>query len=152
MELIKRAWAHTVWAEGAIPDSEGQLAKDVRRILLPVFDVWLIVTALLAIRGGMPTFEIVYNTTVSTVVAWGLLVTAVLCLIGVCFPKLEAVEVISKLGLFMILFGYGLSLLLYSAEDSARGFVGGAMVAVCFIPVGRILNIGRTYRRRRGKK
>lgn len=151
MELVKKTWAKTIWAKGAVPESEGELASDVKRGLLPIFDLVLIFTAILAIRGGMPTFEIVYSSSVSTIAAWGLLMAASLGLVGVSFPKLWLLEAVSKIGLFAVLFGYALVLLLYSAEDAPRGFVGGIMLAVSSIPVWRVIWMGREYRRR-GKK
>lgn len=151
MDLLRRAWAKTIWADGAIPPSEGHVASDMKRGLLPVYDLILIGAAVLALRGGMPTFEIVYSSVFASVAAWGLLATSILCLIGISIPKLWLLEAISKIGLVLVLAGYAIIMLIYSVEDSGRGYTSAVMLAACLVPIWRIVWLGREYQSRGAK-
>lgn len=146
---LKQLLRPTIWDSDAIHPLEGQLACDVKRWMLPVFDAILIATSILAVRGGMPTFEIVYNSTVSQVAAWVFLVASITCLIGISIPKLWLLETAGKLVLLAVLLGYGFVLMLSSFEDPDRGFVGGVTLAACLVPIWRIVWLGREWRRRK---
>ncbi|MFD5599911.1 hypothetical protein ACFWHR_07615 [Leucobacter sp. NPDC058333] len=146
---VLRLWRASIWHPDAIPEGEGKVAADVKRTLLPFYDLVLIGAALLAIRGGMPTFVIVYNDAVSGSAAWSLLGAASLCLIGVAFPRLWRLEAAAKITLTTILLVYGVMLLGSSVTEPARGFVGGLTIAVCLLPVSRILWLGDEYRKRK---
>lgn len=148
--FLARVWASTIWAPDAIPPQEGEYAATIKRGLLPLFDVIMIVSALLAIRGGLPTFVIVYDETVSQLASWALLTCACLCLVGVAFPRLWLLEALAKTGLLSLLIVYAVVLIGWSAVDPPRGFVGGVVLAACLPPVFRIVWLGREYRRRRG--
>lgn len=143
MNLFRRAWAKTVWEKGAVPDKDGRIASDVRRGLLPMFDIALILAAVLALRGGMPTFEIVYGPAIAGTAAWVLLAASVLCFVALSLPKLWWVEAVSRLVMFTVLFGYAVAILLFAIEDPERGYTGGVMLAACILPVWRLFWIGR---------
>ena len=150
MRALRALWRASIWHPEAVPPYEGEIASDVKRGLLPVFDVVLIATAVLALRGGMPTFAIVYGDAVSDAASWALLVVAATCLVGVAFPRLWLVETIAKTALLLLLSGYGAVLILSAAlADPARGFVGGVTLAASLIPVWRLVWLGRDYRRRK---
>lgn len=148
--FAKRILRASIWARGAVPASEGRAASDVKRGLLPAFDLVLIGAAILAIRGGMPSFAIIYNDTVSDVAAWALLITTTGCLVGVSFPRLWLLEALAKSVMIAILLVYSGVLLGLSAVEPTRGFVGGVTLAVCLLPAWRILWLGREYRSRKG--
>ena len=150
--MIRRLWAATIWGPGAIPASEGEVARDVKRWILPLIDAALIGGSILGLNGGMPTFAIVYDETVSRVASVAVLVAAVGCLIGIAFPRLWLLEFVSKCGLSFILLLYAALLLaLATSEYPARGFIAGVCAAVTVPLVGRIVWIGREYRRRKRK-
>lgn len=147
--VARRLWRATIWHPDAIPESEGEIARDVKRWVLPVLDLWIIVGSTLGIRGGMPTFAIVYNEAVSQAASIVLLVSAIMSLVGVAFPRLWIVEFASKCVLCFVLLVYAaLILALAVSEYPARGLIAGVCAGVSVLPVARIIWLGREHRRR----
>lgn len=147
---MRALWEASIWHPDAIPPSEGELARDVKRWVLPTLDALLILGSVLGLHGGMPTFAIVYNAAVSQAASVAVLLFAVGCLVGIAFPRLWVLELASKCGLTFVLLTYAVLLLaLATGEYPARGFVAGVTAAVTVLPVWRIVWLGREYRRRR---
>lgn len=141
---------HTIWHPDAIPASEGEIARDVKRWVLPVIDLLLIIGSVLGLNGGLPAFAVVYDHAVATVAASAVLVFASACLIGVAFPRLWALELAAKCGLSVVLITYAILLLGLAATDvGTRGFVAGVSSALCVILIWRIVWLGRERRKRR---
>ncbi len=150
MKLLRAIGRATIWHRDAIPEHEGEIAREVKRYLLPLLDVALILGAFFGVRGGMPTLAAVYSDTVSFTGAAAVLVFAVGCLIGVAFPSLWLLELVSKCGLGFVLATYGVLLMVAAAGDApARGIVAGACIGVAGVVVWRIFWLSREYRRRR---
>lgn len=150
MRLLHALWRACIWHPDAIPESEGEVARDVKRSLLPLIDLALIIGAIRGIHGGMPTFALVFNDTASYIAAVAVLVFAVGCLVGVSLPRLWLLEFISKCGLGIVLASYGLLLLVAAAgEYPARGIVGGACLGVAVVITWRVFWLAREWRRRR---
>lgn len=149
MGVLRRLARATIWHPGAIPASEGELARDVKRWVLPVIDALLILGSALGLAGGMPSIAIVYNPSVSGATAVFVLLFAVGCLLGIAFPKLWVLEFIAKCGLAFVLLTYAALLFgLAFTGNEARGFVAGVTAAAAVVPVWRIVWLGRDHRRR----
>lgn len=147
--MLRRIGRATIWHPDAIPASEGELARDVKRWVLPMIDAFLIIGSALGLSGGMPSIAIVYNPAVSSTAAVFVLLFAVGCLIGISFPRLWIVEMMSKCGLAFVLLTYaGLLFGLAITESESRGFVAGVTAACAVVPVWRIIWLGREHRRR----
>lgn len=143
----------TIWHPGAIPESEGEVGRDIKRWVLPTIDLLLIVGGILGLRGGLPTFAVIYNQAVATAASGAVLALASLCLIGVAFPRLWLIELTAKCGLALVLVTYSILLLaLAAAEAGTRGFVAGVSAALCTIIVWRIVWLGRERRRRAARR
>lgn len=147
---LHRLWSATIWAPDAIPASEGELARDVKRWVLPTFDLVLIGAAVLALYGGLPSLALVTARPIATVAAWALLVVVATCLVGVAFPKLWLVEFVGKCALIFMLLTYGLiALILAVIYDPNRSFMAGLSIATSVLPICRVVWLGRERRRRR---
>lgn len=150
---MRRLFRASIWHPSAIPITEGELARDVKRWVLPTIDTLLILGSILAIHNGMPTFAVVYNAIVSHVSAIAVLVFSVGCLIGVSFPRLWALELIAKCGLAFVLITYSLLLIArVLVGDSTGGFVASGFAALAVVPIWRIVWLGREFRRREGRR
>lgn len=139
----------TIWAPGAIDITEGELARDIKRGVLPIVDVLFILASVFGLAGGMPSFEVVYSAAVSHVAAVSILIASIACLVGISFPRLWRVEFAGKCALAFVLITYAGLLTILSVGGSARGFIAGVCAASIVLPIGRILWLGREYRRRR---
>lgn len=146
---MRALWRASIWAPDAIPASEGELARDVKRWVLPTIDTVLIIGSILALFGGVPTFEIVYNSQVAQLAAVIMLAASTLCLIGVSFPRLWLLEMCAKclLSLFLVLYAI-LLVVLSLGESPARGVVGGISAGLAIVLLWRIVWLGREHRRR----
>lgn len=140
----------TIWHPDAIPASEGDVARDVKRWVLPTIDMLLIVGSILGLNGGLPAFAVIYDHAVATVASGAVLVFASACFIGITLPRLWLLELIAKCGLSIVLITYAILLLGLAATDvGTRGFVAGVSSSLCVILVWRIVWIGREQRKRR---
>lgn len=143
----------TIWHPDAIPKSEGDYAADLKRWVIPIIDVLLIIGSALAVSGGLPTFAIVYNESVSHIAAVAILVFSCTCLLGISFPKLWALELVSKCGLVFLLLTYSVLLMgLAVGEYPTRGFVAGVATALCVLLGARVVWLAREFRRRRATR
>ncbi|WP_425836925.1 hypothetical protein [Microbacterium sp. PA5] len=150
MRGVRALWRASIWHPDAIPADEGEIARDVKRYLLPVIDILMIIGAFRGIHGGMPTFALVFNDTASYVGALAVLVFAAGCLLGVSFPALWVLELVSKCGLGFILATYGVLLMVAAAgEYPARGIVAGTSSGLATVVVWRVFWLTREWRRRR---
>jgi hypothetical protein len=139
----------SIWHRDAIPITEGELARDVKRWVLPVVDVLFILASISGLVRGMPSFEVVYSETVSNVAAVLILAASIACLVGVSFPRLWRLELVGKMALAFVLLTYAALLVFLSVGGSARGFVAGVCAASVVLPLWRIVWLGREYRRRK---
>lgn len=150
---LQRLRRSTIWHPDAIPAAEGELARDMKRWVLPTFDLVLIGAALLALYGGLPTFALVYATPVAIMAAWALLAVALTCLVGISFPRLWLVELIGKCGLILLLVPYGvIALVVAVLAHPNRSFLAGLALSAAILPLWRVVWLGREWRRRRARE
>ena len=144
---LVRLWRASIWHPGAVPVYEGETSAELKRGFLPLFDLILIIMGGMAVHKGMPSFDIVYNDTISTFAAWTLLVGAVVAAFGLVFPRFWRMEAIGKIILFAILSGYAVALwALVSVGGDGRGFVAGSVTALALLVGFNLLRIGRERR------
>lgn len=149
MRALRRLARASIWHPDAVPESEGDVARDLKRWVLPAVDALLILGSVLALAGGMPSVVVVYNPVVSDLAAVAVLTFSIGCLVGVAFPRWWVLEILAKCGLSFVLLTY--SALMFSlafAGEGARGFSAGVCAACAVLPVCRIVWLGREYRKR----
>lgn len=141
----------TVWGSTPVELDDLRIIIDIRRYVLPMYDLIIMLAAIMALRGGMPSLALLYNDMVSTVSAYVLLVAAFLCLVGVGIPKLWLLEGVSKIVLLMVMILYSGALLGLAVDNPERGFVGFVFLAACLLPAWGIYWISRPRFPRSGK-
>lgn len=152
MNPTKRLWRATIWHPDAIPASEGQASRELKRYVLPAFDVFMIVMGLTSVAKGMPSFDIVYNDFISAIAAWSLLGAAVTASVGLAFPRLWALEAAGKLLMVLILGGYAtaLTVLAFQGNDN-RAVVAVGFMALLILPAWTLARLGRERRARKAE-
>lgn len=149
MNLLTPLTRLTIWAPDAIPGTDGRIGRDLKRYVLPLVDSILIIMGLVAIKDGMPSFDLLYNEFVSTVCAWALLAGASAAFAGIVFPQLWLSEALGTLAIFAVSVGYSAALwVLYFRGESARGFVAGALAVVALVCLWNLIRLGREHRAR----
>lgn len=148
-ERLKRA---SIWHPDAIPASEGQASRELKRVVLPAFDVFIAILGVVAITKGMPSFDIVYNDFVSAVAAWGILIAALAAFTGLAFPRLWMLEAAGKLLMVLILSSYAtaLGILAFQGSDD-RAVVALGFTALLVLPAWTLARLGRERRARRAE-
>lgn len=137
----------TIWNPDAIPVYEGATSAELKRELLPVFDLILVIMGSMAVVKGMPTFDIVYNDYISTAAAITLLSGAAIAAFGLIFPRFWRWEAVGKIVMFAILTGYSIALWSFVATgEDGRGFVAGAVTALSVFVGWNLKRIGRERR------
>jgi hypothetical protein len=135
---------HTIWDRDAIPTSELKYAGPLKRVLLPIYDVAVILLGLLGLVVGFQATSAVLPEPGSTVLYMVILVAGALCLVGCAFPALWAVEITGKSGLLVTFMT--LLLVMLTASVEIPGHTGLTLipliVMVILIPSLRLWVLG----------
>lgn len=150
MALDTRLGRASIWHPDAVPAAEGVASRELKRIVLPSFDVLVIVMGWNAVQHGMPSFDLVYSPIIATLAAWILLPAGVLALVGIAFPRLWIAEAVGKLAMVVVLGGYAGALWVLLAQGQwARAFVAAGLSAIIVLPMWNLARLGRERRGRR---
>jgi len=122
----------SIWAPGALA-SEPRKYRSLRRVWLPIYDLIALMNGLLAFVFGSRILDQIFGTMTDLV---GLLFAAValVCLVGVSFPKLWRVEFAGKVLLIGMVVGYIACILAFPSpeqialKEAPNFFVSGMLV------------------------
>lgn len=139
----------TIWERGLLDLEPDQ--KFLKRVILPLFDTFLVCAGLGAVRGEIAGFSEVFPEHVADALAYSFTAIAALCLVGVAVPRLGKLEIFAKIGLVTILGMYFGSLAILNAISisGARGFVAGLVAALMMLPFYRLRQLALEDRDRR---
>jgi hypothetical protein len=141
---MRGLWRATIWHPGALPITEGAATRELKRVVLSLFDVVIIIMGAGAVRNGMPSFDLAFFPWVSTLAAWALLVAGALAFLGISFPRLWVAEAIGKLVMVSVLGGYAGALWALALTGSGgRAFVAGGLTAIIVLPMWNLSRLGR---------
>lgn len=117
-------YRQSIWAPGAIPESEKKYAN-MKRIFLPCFDIIMGWAGFAAVARGVPAMEVVLSEHITDLLGWGLVAVANSALLGIAFPKLWTLELTAKAGLMVILMSYFVSLRIQieNTQTDTRSFL-----------------------------
>lgn len=104
MSALGRLWRATIWSRGALPESEWKY-RNLKRVWIPVYDLIAIGAGIMAVVHGSRLLDRLYGDATDAI---GLVFSAValVCLVGVAFPRLWAVEVVGKVILVGMVIAY----------------------------------------------
>lgn len=99
----------SIWHREAIPASEAKYATPLKRVILPAFDIAVMVLGVLGLgTGGFVALRLTLPAHVPCAIYGVIAITGVVCFVGIGFPRLWAVELLGKtlmLGAMLILLG-----------------------------------------------
>lgn len=149
MNFLRRIGRNSIWAKGAIPVEEWKY-RNFKRVVLPVYDFLVVLAGITAIVWGMPSFQEIFPGEVVDALGWLLVFVAVICLLGVSFPRLWAIEILGKALLLGIIVAYIIALFGLAVQGvGTREFVMAVVSMTLPIPVYRIGMLGTEIRDRR---
>lgn len=129
---MRALWGATVWAKGALR-AEPRKYWSLKRLWLPLYDVVAIVNGLLAYYFGSRLLDRIFGAA-TDLVALAFTAVAIVCLIGVSFPRLWRVEFAGKVLLIGMVVGYIACILAFPSpeqlalKEAPSFFVAGMLV------------------------
>jgi hypothetical protein len=151
--VMRKMWRATIWHPNAISLAEGETSREMKRYVVPLSDALRSIMGFTAVNLGMPSFDIMYNSFISTVAAWTLLGAAITALVGLAFPRLWVAEAVGKLLMLIVLVGYAAALWVLVAQGGdTRGVVAAAFTGLLFLPMWNLQRIGREWRARQAAR
>lgn len=149
--MIHRLWAASIWHPDAIPLDEWKY-RNLKRVLLPIVDVFLIWCGVWAGIQGIPAIDLFFTDWVSDSFSYVFTGAAMLALIGVAFPRLWWVEAGAKIVLSGLLASYlGALMLLTLPSIGSRGFISGLAGIALGIVTWRLSLLGGEWAQRRNE-
>lgn len=141
---MRSLWGASIWARGAIPVTEGSTSREMKRIVLPLFDALVVLMGFNGILNGMPSFALVYDPTITLIASWTLFVAGWVAFVGLAFPRLWYLEAAGKLAMVSVLGGYaGAVWIAYVQGDAGRGFVAAGLTGLLALPMWNLARLGR---------
>lgn len=142
----------TIWGPDAIPPSEWKY-RNQKRVMFPIVDFLFFMAGVFGVINFVPGINRFFPDTVADFLGLMLALVALLSLLGVIFPKLWPVEMVSLSILFGLLTGYCVSLLLVIIIGESDRWVGLfiTLVALCIV-AWRISILGTEWQIRRVSK
>ena len=93
------------------------------RFWYPTYDLLALSLGIYAYFLGSPLLNQLFSTWFTDTMGILLIVSSVICLVGVCFPKLNIFELIGKLLIVFILSSYAGTVMFMSGSNEPNGFV-----------------------------
>lgn len=137
-------WRASIWHPDAIPATEGSTSREMKRIVLPLFDALVVLMGFNGILNGMPSFALVYDPTITTIASWTLFCSGFVAFVGLALPRFWYLEALGKLAMVFVLGGYaGAVWIAYVQGDAGRGFVAAGLTGLLALPMWNLARLGR---------
>lgn len=148
--MFKRLFAASIWAHGAIPVDEWKF-RNLKRVWLPLYDVIAIYAGLQAVLYGSTILNRLFEPFVVDVLGVAMTFIATVCLAGVAFPRLWAIEMVGKTLLVALVIGYVTTILLFSESPTPNLFVIGMLTWGLPLAFFRLNLLGEELKERRAE-
>jgi hypothetical protein len=147
---VRALWSASIWARDAIPPEEWKDRHD-KRLWLPLWDLIMIGAGIWATAFGSPLLHRLFPEDAIDLAGMSLAVSATVCLMGVAFPALWAVEFLGKLTVMFLLGAYAACVLFFRTDpgDPSSGFVAFILCAAIIPACSRLSKLGEEWKERR---
>ncbi|WP_323986189.1 hypothetical protein [Microbacterium plantarum] len=145
---MRRLWRASIWHPDAIPPDEFKY-RNLKRVWLPLYDAIAIFAGIQAIMFGSTILNRLFNPLMVDLFGGVLTGVAVVCLAGVAFPRLWAVEIVGKILLVGLVAGYVTTILLFSENPGPNLFVVGMLTFGLPLAFFRLNLLGEEFKERR---
>lgn len=148
MRMLARVFAASIWAPGAIPADEWKF-RNLKRVWLPAYDVVAILAGVVATVQGSPLLNRLFTEPVVNCLGAGMSLVALVCLIGVAFPRLWVVEFVGKVLLVGIIAAYAATIFLFASNPNPNDFIVLMLAFSLPFPLSRLNLLGEEIKERR---
>lgn len=135
-------YRQTIWRSGEIPMHE-QKYRSLKRVWLPLYDTIAVVAGVMAAGYGSRLLDRLYGDATDFIGIFFAFVAAV-CLAGVAFPKLWAVEIVGKLLLIGMIIAYATAIIVspspeqLAAREAPSWFIAVILLLPLPLPLFRL--------------
>jgi hypothetical protein len=150
---MRALWRATIWHRDAIPLHEQKYAS-LKRVWLPLYDFVAVLAGVAAIVWGSRLLDRLYGSFTDPIGGFFTLV-ALVCLAGVAFPRLWAVELAGKFVLVGMICAYIAAIIVSPspeqllAQEAPSWFVVAMLGLNLWLPFWRIENLTTEWADRR---
>lgn len=140
--MFRRLWEASIWAKGALPLHE-QKYRSLKRVWLPLYDVVLVIAGINAVLYGSRLLDRLYGDFTDVIGAFFSAI-ALVCLAGIAFPRLWAVEFVGKTLLVAMVIAYISAIILspspaqVQANEPPNWFIVTMLAATLPLPLFRL--------------
>lgn len=149
---LRRLYAASIWHPGAIPKPEYKY-RNLKRVYLPAYDLIVVYIGIMGALFGSELLNRIFHPELVDAFSIIFSVVGIVCFLGIAFPRLWAVEMVSKIVLLGMLGGYVASIIFYGTrigETSLPNLFVIGMIALGFpVVLFRLELLGIEYRERK---
>lgn len=147
--MRRRLLRRTIWDADAISPDEWKF-RNLMRIALPVYDAIVVGAGVWAMLWGSPILHRLFPEHVIVLLGALLSAAGISCAVGVIFPALWRLELMSKVALVALLGTYAVVVLLFrSSPDPSSAFVVFILLLALPLPLFRLSLLGEDIKERR---
>jgi hypothetical protein len=147
---MKKLYLASIWAPGAIPAEEWKY-RNLKRVMFPIVDLLFFIAGLTAATNGIRSVDTFFSNNSVTTFSYIMSIAALICLVGVSFPKYWGLEMFGKSILLGLMVGYisALIILTFSGHPLTSAFTFIiASIAICQI-IWRVTLLGSEWQDRK---
>ncbi len=148
---MRRLFAASIWAPGAIPPDEWKY-RNLKRVWLPVYDFIAIAAGYFAWAHGSNILNRLFAPALVDVLGILMIIVATVCFAGVAFPRLWPVEMIGKVLLVGMVVGYISTILLFGRDLPTNLFVVAMLGWGLPLAMFRLNLLGEEYKERNNEE
>lgn len=150
--ILRRIGRSSIWHPDAISPDEWKF-RNLKRVWLPFYDLVAFGAGIWAAMFGSPLLRSLFDDPVIDVMGFGLAFVALVCFLGVAFPRLWKVEIVGKVVLMSLLGTYAFTVAVFRTNpDPSAGFVAFVLVLALPLPLFRLLLLGEEIKERRDEE
>lgn len=142
MSVVARLWRASIWHPDAIPERE-QKYRSLKRVWLPLYDVLAMCAGVAGVLYGSRLLDRLYGDQTDLIAGFFAAVAAV-CLAGVAFPRLWAMETVGKCILVGMVVAYAFAVIVSPspeqllAKEAPSWFIFTVLLLTLPLPLFRL--------------
>jgi hypothetical protein len=145
--MFKRLFAASIWAPGNIRPDDWRF-RGIFRYVLPGNNLIFLYFGVVGFINGVGSVTDATSAAYAAFWSASIAIVSLVCLIGVSFPKLGAVELAGKLVLIGLVALYVAVLAVRSLDVITSQATAGLLVMLVTLPIWRVLDLGVQLRKR----
>lgn len=149
--MLRRLYRASIWHPDSIPVEEWKY-RNLKRVWLPLYDLLAMWAGLNAFLTGTELLNRLFGATLVDYVGLTFFMVAFVCLLGVAFPRLWAIEIIGKSLLVGMVLAYVAAILFFPSRPDPNFFIISMLFWGIPLALFRLNLLGEEWKERRAKR